>query len=258
MPDTPSSRVEDYRVVLMAPGPDGLPRVIVGGQAVNVWAERYLAAEPRLADYLPFTSKDLDLLGDAHDLDRLAVLTGWRKRAALRRVFIPSAGALEMPRDGQPPVKIEILKRIYGIATEDVLRTAVLVERSGLRLRVIDPITLLQAKTENAVKLPQANRQDVKHMRMMMLCVRAFLGEQLAEIEAGRLAPRDYVDALERVLQVASSHTAATAARKLGIDWMETLPLKELQESPHAKLRNFVEKRLPRWVADRQKHQRKR
>ena len=36
--------------------------VIVGGQAVNFWADRYAPDEPGLLVYRPFTSRDLDLL----------------------------------------------------------------------------------------------------------------------------------------------------------------------------------------------------
>jgi hypothetical protein len=37
--------------------------VVVGGQAVNFWADRYSPDKPELLAYRPFTSRDLDLLG---------------------------------------------------------------------------------------------------------------------------------------------------------------------------------------------------
>jgi hypothetical protein len=33
----------------------GLPYILIGGQAVNYWAERYLASEPELKPLQPFT-----------------------------------------------------------------------------------------------------------------------------------------------------------------------------------------------------------
>jgi hypothetical protein len=38
--------------------------ILVGGQAINVWATRYLARAAELESEGPFTSKDVDLWGD--------------------------------------------------------------------------------------------------------------------------------------------------------------------------------------------------
>lgn len=38
---------------------------LVGGQALNLWAERYSAAAPELDYYGPYTSKDVDFFGTA-------------------------------------------------------------------------------------------------------------------------------------------------------------------------------------------------
>jgi len=80
--------------VLQLPHQDHL--IIVGGQAVSIWADRYLQAEPELHQYLPFTSKDLDLLGDAVDLHHLSKATGFKRVMAPQKVLIPSAGFIEM------------------------------------------------------------------------------------------------------------------------------------------------------------------
>ena len=42
---------------------NGLEAVVVGGQAVNLWAYQYWQQEPKLKEYLPFTSEDLDFYG---------------------------------------------------------------------------------------------------------------------------------------------------------------------------------------------------
>jgi hypothetical protein len=55
----------------------GQPFIIVGGQAVNIWAAYYLPREPQLQIYLPFTSKDLDLVGTKNDAQRVAAATRW-------------------------------------------------------------------------------------------------------------------------------------------------------------------------------------
>jgi len=49
----------------------GLPYILIGGQAVNYWAERYLAIEPQLKSLQPFTSEDIDFKGGSDDVRRI-------------------------------------------------------------------------------------------------------------------------------------------------------------------------------------------
>jgi hypothetical protein len=54
--------------------------VLVGGQAVNFWAERYLGGVAELAAGAPYASKDIDLCGGPADAERI----GRRLRATVR------------------------------------------------------------------------------------------------------------------------------------------------------------------------------
>jgi len=248
----PATKVEDYTAILTLRGDDSLPRIIVGGQAVNIWAKRYCHTEPGLKAFLPFASKDLDLLGDTMDLHQIAAATGFKKVTARREPIIPSAGYLEMPLGAAGPVKIEILKRMYGVTKEEARQAALLIEQRGLQLRVLHPITLLTAKVEAAVHLPQdkpgQERQDVRHLQMMVLCVRGFLREQIAETETGKLAVKDCLELHQRVLKVLDSRAADQARRKFAINWLDIMPVESLKASSELKLRNFVERRWNRWA----------
>lgn len=244
--------VDDYARILKIPGRDGLPRIIVGGHAVNIWSEHYLSAEPDLRKFVPFHSKDLDLLGTTLDLDRLAKETGLEVRKAENKMFIPSAGYLLLPMTNGESVKVEILKRIHGIQTQEIESKAAELTLHGIHVRVIDPIALLQAKTANAVEIEQKNawgdRQDEKHMRMMVICTRAYLRESVASIGQEKFSTRDCLDFHEAVLKIALSDIGKKAAEIYGIKWREAFPLKELQTSSNVRLKNFVHKRLARML----------
>ena len=65
------TEVGDFADVLM-PTDGSEPPVVVGGHAANLWGLHYLAkGVTELARFLPFTSKDLDLVGTTELLERL-------------------------------------------------------------------------------------------------------------------------------------------------------------------------------------------
>jgi hypothetical protein len=57
------TELDHFLAVLTQTDDDGQPFIVVGGHAANYWAKLYFSREPRLHSHLPFTSKDLDLIG---------------------------------------------------------------------------------------------------------------------------------------------------------------------------------------------------
>jgi hypothetical protein len=70
--------------------------VIVGGQAVNFWADRYTPDELKLLAFLPFTSRDLDLLADIANAYRLATETSSTVEKPRRRAASPVLANVEV------------------------------------------------------------------------------------------------------------------------------------------------------------------
>ena len=89
----------------------------------------------------------------------------------------------------------------------------------------------------------------MEHLRIMLLCVRAFLRETLRGVEAGTLPARGWLGALERVLKLAESSRGKKAVRTLGVDWTHALPLTEITASGHPVVERFREKRMVQWQA---------
>jgi hypothetical protein len=59
----PETSVTEFAEIV-APKDGSEAPVVVGGHAVNLWSEYYLSkGVGKLATYMPFTSKDLDLVG---------------------------------------------------------------------------------------------------------------------------------------------------------------------------------------------------
>lgn len=77
------TELEDFLAILTQPDEEGQPFIVAGGHAVNYWAKLYLPREPRLQAYLPFTSKDLDVIGSESSARRVTKALGWQYSPAV-------------------------------------------------------------------------------------------------------------------------------------------------------------------------------
>ena len=68
----------DLREIFVDLQTAGLEAVVVGGQAVNLWAYQYYEASPKLKELLPLASEDLDFYGGRVEATLVGeVLGGW-------------------------------------------------------------------------------------------------------------------------------------------------------------------------------------
>jgi len=221
---------------------NGNPYVLIGGQAVNYWAERYLPAEPQLKQLQPFTSEDIDFKGDRSDVQRIA------RQLDLTPVFphkvemTALSGFIAFNISGLRST-IEIVRRIPGVS-DSLETTAIRAEWEGKTIRVLDPISLLACKLELAAKVSQEKRKDVTHLKILLPCVRCFLGELLVQVEHGELPAKDWLKITNQVLKLTHTNRALKLARKHEINWTEILPLTEIAKSRDEKIRRFREQQL--------------
>ena len=222
----------------------GQPYVLIGGQAVNYWAERYLAEEPELGKLQPFTSEDIDFKGGRDDVQRIA------RQLALPASYPPKVAITALSgfiplQIGNLKTAIEVVRRIPGIPT-GIETPAIQAEWEGNTIRVLDPISLLACKLKLAATVPQERRRDVEHLRILVPCVRAFLGDLLQQVEAGNLPARAWLKVVNEAMKLATSLHARRIAGKHGINWPDILPLAALARSENYQIRRFREQRLSR------------
>jgi hypothetical protein len=179
----------------------GWDAVLVGGQAVNVWAWRYQQDSPAWRELRPYTSRDLDYHGGLAEARLAMQVLGARGRLNTGADPGPNAGVLTVSLPDGRELLVEILTGVFGVGVAELERTAVTWSGAGvlseLTLRVIHPLLLLEGKTAALQGLPQADRQDAKHLRILVLIVRQWLREQLAD-------PRTVFRALERLATCAA------------------------------------------------------
>lgn len=218
--------------------------VIVGGQAVNFWADRYTPDVPELLVYRPFTSRDLDLLASIENAYRLASETHTALQRPRRRTASPVLANLEV-KTGAVLRSVQFLKSVRGVTNREIDDNAVEFARGDVRILLADPITMLKAKLHNLVELDQRGRNDRNHVEILRLCVSLFLKRQLAAADETDAAARHCLRNIQRILRLSRSPIAHKVAR---FDWQTLIPIDRLTQARNARLKNFREQQLERWL----------
>jgi len=220
--------------------------VLIGGQAVNYWAELSLPREPELGEFRPFTSEDIDFKGDREDVERIAGQLGLQPVYPRPIEMTALAGVVPF-KIGTIESNIEVVLVVPGIPEKLIEGFAIEAEWAGKKIRVLDPISLLYCKVELALRISQENRRDVEHVEILVYCVRAFLRELLGGIESGRFPAKGWFGATKRIMKLAQSAKGRKAAERLGVVWQRVLPVAEIARSGHPQIIRFREQRLSRW-----------
>jgi hypothetical protein len=223
---------------------------MVGGQAVNLWCliagKDDGAVSAELAPFGPFASKDCDVLGDAQLLRELG------KRTQLQaRVYPPGqpskcVGFLFEPGDPDREPVVEVLSGICGLPRAEMGDPIQARLDKETVFRVLNPVDLLRAKLANVVEIPQRERQDVRHVRMLVPCVRWYISRVHREAVSGTAAdPRLLMRLLRKCIRIVSSRHGRRVGKDHGIDLQGCFPWGLLHESPFESVRNFAEHRNP-------------
>ena len=237
--DNPTE-VRDFSAVLSARLEGDLP-LLVGGHAVNLWAwvyrERIGAA---INQWLPLTSKDLDLVGTIAMLEELKQHFGGTYRLSGPRG--PVVGQMSLSLGGKE-LKIDVLRSVFGLGPKDLKGATPLLELEDeggrFRARVVLPVILFQAKIANLAKLEQVGRNDFKHVNLMLLVMEAYLTEFIEATESGALDSRGAINQLELARKVIASPEAIKCTATHGIDFRGIWPRELLHGAKDPRLQNF-------------------
>ena len=223
--------------------------LIVGGQAVNLWAEIYVAAEPELHAFEPFTSKDADIHGNRELASILQRRSGWTcrffdepRQTAVAILTKPVEGAAST-------LTVEVIRSVFGLNTDDLGRNLVRELRPGENYRLPDPFVMLKAKLANVAHLSVEKRpQDLKHARMLLPICRAYFLELHAAIGRPDMSQRNFLGAAAYATEIITSADARTVASRHGLDFLTIFP-SAFAASPHEKIRRFATQQLPQLSA---------
>ena len=179
----------DVQQVLAQLGDLGATLVLVGGQALNVWAETYVKEEPALSRQAPFTSKDIDFQGD-HQAARVCAdrLNGTSYLGTLDDHSVNTGVVVYVDHRGDKR-KIDFIESPLGLKADEVRRLAIPFDvldpngqPTGTRFLVLHPVHCLESRVYNTTVLPDHDRpKDLAQLRASILVARHFLKHLLVQ-----------------------------------------------------------------------------
>ena len=223
--------VKDYLDLL----DEGTGLLLVGGQAVNLWAELYKDKEPAILDLQPFTSRDADFYRRA---PKLKLPANWT------RLPLPTKGRVKIVThalEGPEGQGAEVIRTVNGLTQIEIEDGSIAIEYATRPMWFLVPPALFQAKLENIKSLDQENRQDLKHFKLLIPVTRCFFDDLLAKHVSDERPAR----AINWMTQHAKN---VREAIKLGhqdeTNWDTFFPIGRMLEHPREAVRNFTKYQL--------------
>jgi len=216
------------------------PVLLVGGQAVNLWAMYY---HKRTISLAPFVSRDVDVLGDRETLEALAKLAGTKPQFFPIKPPSNEVGVV-IAKDHQGlPLLIEVLRYVHGVSNEELREFIYTLALGDTVVQVPGPIALLQAKLANVADLAQTGRQDARHVLILTRVMPAYLEDIQKVVLGGQMEERKLIELLERLLFVVTNKKARKTFEELRLEARQLF--EGLGDKKLPKLRSFLGKRLP-------------
>jgi len=222
--------VKDYFDLLI--GDTGL--ILVGGQAVNLWAEKYQTQDANILAFQPFTSRDADFY---RRLPKLHLPGNWESLPN------PSKGRMRLVSHvltGPEGQTAEIIRSVNGLKPKDIENGAISIHYAGKPMWFLCPVALFQAKLANVNSLTQEERQDIRHLKLLVPVTRCFFKEVL---ESYQKTERPI--ALLRWLRqhVENLRLAVSQGHIPQLEWSDCLPIEHMATHSNQSVVNF-QKRL--------------
>jgi hypothetical protein len=234
---------ENLREILLKLQKVNLEAVVVGGQAVNLYAYQYYQKLPELQQYLPFASEDLDFYGGK--IEAVICQKTLGGKVILNKDFDPSPNSgIVLVEYQNKPLRIDFLASVYGLNDAEITGTALTFlgkdQLENIKLKVLHPLLCLEGKLRCLRGLPQQNRQDLKHSKILIICVNQFLAEFIP-VNSSRLG----LNLVERVLNNGLREDGLSAWYHHQIKIEDAIPFDIIVQLQDEKWAKFSQLRLP-------------
>lgn len=230
---------EEVREILESADADSL---LVGGQALALWAELYGAAIPE--ELSQGISGDVDFIGSVKAASSLGerlnsrehngVGSKWKLYRVAPGDATPQTAKLGMTVPGLGVKEIDFLGSIVGLDTKDARDDAVEVTLgNGKTIRVLHPIDVLRSRLHNLASLEsKRSEQGYAQARLAISVVAAFLRRQAAEA-----SKRELLDHVKEIREIALDRSLAKVYYECGFDVLSCVPVGRIQDENFRQIR---------------------
>jgi hypothetical protein len=239
--------LQQIRPLLRKLEDQGVDCVVAGGFAVFLWAERYARTDARYLVLEPFTSVDLDLIGDRDEAIAIGRALSVKPKLNPGTDPGPNAGTLLVPGvGGRDRLRIDVLTGVFGCTYPEAFSSAQPFSfPDGTSTKVLDPFLCLQSKVLNLLSLDQKTRRDQPQTKIAILNLENRIRELIKSDIPG--ADREVLHVTERTFRLALSGEGQQVAKKFGVT-VETAVPTDLFSTGGEKLAKFAERRLPQLI----------
>jgi hypothetical protein len=181
----------------------------------------------------PFTSKDCDIWV-SHKTWKVL-----KCNSTILKGTSPIDGQLGiLPLSQEPPLFVDFLQSVYGIDASEYPRLCQRALDDGT-VRVIDPVYLFLSKCHCFLHLPQADRQDERHIRIMAIILPEYFSMLIADSENAFIAERDLIKEIKLFKKILTSGPCRRTLQRLKIDPHTLIPWKRMEKSNSPHLRKY-------------------
>jgi len=210
----------------------GSSALLVGGQALALWAV-YFNVEPVGVLSGKITS-DADFIGNAQLAERLGRALNWDIWRPKFDDATPQTAKLTRAVKGGIQ-QIDFLSGIIGLETRAIQTRAVEITlRSGICLRVLHPLDVLESRLQNLLSLPEKRDQAGVAQANLAIAVAGRFLEQLIEGDANQ---RALFDAIERIAQIATNKRLSSVIVDYELDLLAIVPTSKIEDPEFQTLR---------------------
>jgi hypothetical protein len=223
----------------------GTDMVLIGGQAVAIWAREF---NSELNLTAPALSKDIDFWGDRQTVIALAKKLDTKAHLPGRRDFTLLSGVVRVPIDGEL-VSIDVLHAVPGVDEINWDKAATTLNFNSQPVLVLDPISLIASKLHNLRHFDQADRRDAEQLRLAIRVAHLFLGRMFVHnLKTG-------LGYMKRLIEIATLPANQPTLKKNDINPLQAVPIESIRslrndasvpDEGRKRLENFLTKQWPR------------
>jgi hypothetical protein len=210
----------------------GSSALLVGGQALALWAI-YFDVEPVGVLSEKITS-DADFIGNAELAEKLGRTLKWDLWRPNFDDATPQTAKLTRAVKGGVQ-QIDFLSGIIGLESQAIQTRAVEITlRSGISLRVLHPLDVLESRLQNLLSLPEKRDETGVAQANLAIAIAGRFLEQLFETDTGQ---RALFDAIERIAQIATNKRLSSVIVDYSLDLLAIVPVSKIGNSEFRTLR---------------------